>query len=168
MSTRGMYTFIGEDGSFNVYQHSDNYPSDAARTLKTAIDWFAWQLPRYEADAFAAAFCAAGKVGWITTTDELMTWAKDHGPTGSYRVYSGGGVRLLPQGDPCMVAQNNCSDIEYRYEISIKLKKLHVRAFTGNWWAPSDKTDHPLNEEVIFDGSFDSFYAWAMKEGKAR
>jgi hypothetical protein len=178
MSTRALYTFKGDEGSFNVYKHHDGYPSGAAQTLKTAIDWFAWQLPRFEADEFAAAFCAAGKIGWVRTAKEIAEWAREHGPTSSTRAWVGGGVRLMPAGDPTAVALANCSDIEYRYEITvgtplpkaiegIARKKpvapeLLIRAFKGNWW------DSKAEENEIFNGTFTRFHLWALKKDKVR
>lgn len=162
MSTRALYTFLGEGSgsphSFNVYKHHDGYPSGAARTIKTALGWFAWVLPRYESDEFAAAFCAAGKLGsWFENADELAAWAKEHGPGSNSRQWSGGGVRLMPPGDPTKVACTNCSDIQYRYEIFMRDDALQIRAISGNWW------DQKPKEDVIFTGSFDDFYTWAMK-----
>jgi hypothetical protein len=168
MSTRALYSFLGEDGNHNVYKHHDGYASGAARTLKMAIDLFAWPLPRYESDAFAAAFVAAGKFGsWIDNKEDLDRWYADYGPNGQYKKFggNGGGVRLMPQGDPCAIAQKNCSDIQYRYEIRMKRNKLHVKCFSGSWWG--DMPDHPQHETVEFDGKFDDFYNWAMKEVEA-
>lgn len=181
MSTRALYSFKGDEGDFNVYKHHDGYPSGAAQTIKTAINWFAWGLPRYESDEFAAAFCAAGKFGsFIESADDLIEWAKDHGPAGQYRTNQGGGVRLMPSGDPTLVACSNCGDIAYRYEISmgtplpkviegIARKKavepqLLIKAFTGNWW---NDQKNPIGENTIFDGTFDQFFKWAMKKDKA-
>jgi hypothetical protein len=163
MSTRGLYTFKDEGASFNVYKHQDAYPSGAARTLKTALNWFAWKLPRFEANEFAAAFCAA--------------WAKEYGPGGTYHGNRGGGVRLMPSGDPTQVACKECNDIEYRYEIFMgtplpkiieaRARKqevkpnLIVKAFSGNWW------DGKEEEKLIYSGSFNKFYTWALKKDKA-
>lgn len=175
MSTRALYTFIGDDGNHNVYKHHDGYPSGAARTLKMAIDWFAWQLPRYENDEFAAAFVTAGKFGsWFETKKDLDAWYKDRGPKSKNRSWTGGGVRLMPQGNPTEVAKANCCDIEYRYEIkmavalptaienSAKRKGnepvLWIKAISGSWWGSS-----PTTEEVIFEDPFDDFYKWALK-----
>lgn len=130
MSTRALYTFIGseESGSphsFNVYKHHDGYPSGAAEVLKKTLDSFVWKLPRYESDEFAAGFCAAGKT-----------------------LGSGGGVRLMPLGDPNTVAMDNCSDIEWRYEIYSHNGVLFVKVF---------------NLDLTFEGTFDAFYKWAME-----
>ena len=164
MSTRALYSFLGEDGNYNVYKHHDGYPSGAARTIKTAIDWFAWPLPRYESDAFAAAFCAAGKIGWVESVEDVTEWATENGPTAQGRQWSGGGVRLMPQGNPTQVACKHCSDIEYRYELTMIGDVLNIRAFKGNWW---DDKHAPIGEDEIFIGPFDQFVAWAMAKEAA-
>lgn len=174
MSTRGLYTIKGEDGDFNVYKHHDGYPSGAAHTIKMAIEWFAWKLPRYESDAFAASFIAAGKFGSCPEDQsQLIQWYKDYGPQSTYK--NGGGVRLMPAGNPTEIASTKCSDIAYRYEISFgtqlpehikrRAKKLDpaptllIKAFDGSWW------DEPKENE-IFNGKFEDFYKWALAKDK--
>jgi hypothetical protein len=110
MSTRALYTFGPDEtgNAFNVYKHHDGYPSGAAAALKSAFSR-AWELPRFEADEFAAAFVAANK-------------------------YDNGGVRLMPSGDPLKVAHKKCADIEYRYQFSVIEGRPIVRAFEVNLW----------------------------------
>jgi hypothetical protein len=65
MSTRGLYTFKDADGAYTVFKHWDNYPISnsgygAHRFIANALP-FAWELPRFEADEFAASFIAANK-----------------------------------------------------------------------------------------------------------
>ena len=67
MSTNGIYffkeMFRNDNGTTNicaVYKHYDNYPEGAASHIEAAKD-YAWKLPRFEADEFAAAFVAANK-----------------------------------------------------------------------------------------------------------
>ncbi len=61
MSTRAVYTFIDKDRpTYHVYKHHDGYARGAAEALAKAIP-FAWKLPRFEADDFAAAFVAGNK-----------------------------------------------------------------------------------------------------------
>lgn len=67
MSTRGVYTFIDEHDKFHVYKHWDNYPSDpkhpdigAYAFIRMAKE-LAWELPRFEASEFGAAFIARHK-----------------------------------------------------------------------------------------------------------
>ncbi len=175
MSTRGLYTFkAGHDAPYdqdwNVYRHSDNYPSGAAQVLEIAQKWFAWTEGRYESDAFAAAFIAAGKAWWLDrflkeddiTPDikEIEETLAGYGPKGKYRGFNGGGVRLMPQGDPTKVAQEHCSDIEYRYEISqftIKPHKLRVQCFEGKWWTTDDRPN--LREVLLIDSALEDFPA---------
>ena len=60
MSTRAVYTFIDEDSKFSVYKHYDGYPEGAHGFIKEAKK-FAWDLPRFDASEFAAAFIKANK-----------------------------------------------------------------------------------------------------------
>lgn len=60
MSTRGLYTFTDNDSSYTVFKHWDNYPSGAYDFIQNALS-LAWDLPRFEADEFAASFIAANK-----------------------------------------------------------------------------------------------------------
>jgi hypothetical protein len=65
MSTRGLYTFKDSDGEYTVFKHWDNYPTSAngygAHLFIANALQYAWQLPRFEADEFAASFIAANK-----------------------------------------------------------------------------------------------------------
>ena len=60
MGTRAVYTFKSHGEAFHVYKHWDNQPICAAEFISAAI-WKAWDLPRFEADEFAAGFIAANK-----------------------------------------------------------------------------------------------------------
>ncbi len=60
MGTRAIYIFEDEHEEVHVYKHYDNYPSGAVDFIENAKE-FAWELPRFEADEFAAAFVAANK-----------------------------------------------------------------------------------------------------------
>ena len=60
MGTRAVFTFKDEKDSFSIYKHWDGYPEGAANFLVNALP-FAWELPRYEACDFAAAFVAGNK-----------------------------------------------------------------------------------------------------------
>ena len=138
MSTRALYTFYpGEDGwpkaPIHVYKHHDGYPTGAADAIIAALE-FAWPLPRYEHDEFAAAFVAANKSHWIAEELRLLrkleTESEDHERSalreqiGRVRNYgtngNGGGVRLCEGGDFEDVAPY---DIEYWYTISPKKTK---------------------------------------------
>jgi hypothetical protein len=61
MGTRAVFTFKDQYGAYSVYKHWDGYPEGAAEFLTKAIP-FAWELPRFEADDFAAAFVTANKI----------------------------------------------------------------------------------------------------------
>lgn len=60
MGTRAVYTFKSHGEAFHVYKHWDNTPMNASAFIAAAI-WKAWDLPRFEADEFAAGFIAANK-----------------------------------------------------------------------------------------------------------
>ena len=65
MSTRCVVTFQDDDGSHSVYKHSDGYP-DTEHGILALIEKtkaHAWELPRFEADDFAASFVVAAKQG---------------------------------------------------------------------------------------------------------
>jgi len=159
MSTRALYTFKANPHSefeqdWNVYKHHDGYPSGAADAITAALKK-AWELPRYESDEFAAAFIAANKPS------------------------NGGGVRLMPQGDPLEVAQKHCADIEYRYEIYLRcdIKSvgthaavygdpigLYVRAYDVNIaWRDEDVT----TEKKLFDVAISKLKSTAKHVEKA-
>ena len=111
MSTRACYTFRDGDEEYHVYKHHDGYPTGAAEFIIAALK-YAWELPRFEADEFAAAFVAANK----------------HGARGV--VPQGGGVRLMKTGDIRQVAP---WDIEYRYEIEPKGQSLQVKGYQTSY-----------------------------------
>jgi len=183
MSTRGVYSFIdndpewgmGDGRTYHVYKHSDNYPTRAAKSIKQALI-FAWHLPRYEADEFAAAFITANKLPWwcddqfiegIEKTRKPENLKKSNanrfgGNIGEAIVklenpypdsdLSGGGVRLLHSGRGQEVYDVAPGDIEYRYEIyKGNQNELRVKAFSTNFWDNAN----PENEEMIFDCSID-------------
>lgn len=60
MSTRCVVTFKDANESFAVYKHWDGYPENIIECIESAKA-FAWELPRFEASDFAAAFIAANK-----------------------------------------------------------------------------------------------------------
>ena len=141
MGTRAIYTFKDENGTFHVYKHWDGYPEGALDAIKRALP-FAWELPRFEADEFSAAFVAGNK-------------PKD-----------GGNVRLLPCPMPCETKSKSRHvrtwrevappDIQYRYEITRGAKGLHVAAYDvscsypGNVWS----------EKRLYSGTLAGFQKW--------
>ena len=60
MATRGIITFCDGNECIPVYQHWDCYPSVIVDQLEAAKE-YAWPLPRFEANDFAAAYVAANK-----------------------------------------------------------------------------------------------------------
>lgn len=107
MSTRAMYTFQDERTTVHVYKHFDGYPSGAHEFITNAMP-YAWDLPRFEADDFAAAFVAANKT------------------------QGGGNVRLC--GTAIQEPWQFSSDSEYWYVITCPNGELHIEAFEVNWW----------------------------------
>lgn len=84
MSTRATYEFQDAYGSYTVYKHHDGYPKGGLQWIAKAIP-FAWDMPRFEADDFAAAFVAGNKhpIGG----DVRLTKGKDaHGDTAYHYV----------------------------------------------------------------------------------
>lgn len=78
MSTRAIYGFTDERNPkpLWVYIHYDGYPEGAATYFENAKK-MAWDLPRFEADEFAAAFVAANKKG--TGAVRLSEGPETHG-----------------------------------------------------------------------------------------
>jgi hypothetical protein len=159
MSTRACYTFRSDQESFHVYKHSDGYPSGAAEWIEAALQ-YAWPLPRFEADEFAAAFVAANKSYWRNkeiaylrkgklTADEKrgLKDCRDYIARG----YDGGGVRLLQTG---RIQDVSPGDIQYRYEVSCLDDELYVKAYGTDYW------DEPTETE-IFSGTLAAFKVFA-------
>lgn len=79
MSTRATYTFKDNYKTYSVYKHCDGYPEGALQWISNALP-YAWELPRFEADDFAAAFIAGNKEKGGGSV--YMTAGKDaHGDT---------------------------------------------------------------------------------------
>ena len=102
MSTRGLYTFKDADGAYTVFKHWDNYPTSASgygayQFIKNALA-YAWQLPRFEADEFAASFIAANKKA------------------------GGGDLRLLPAD----ATNGDAMGVEYWYTVELAGQRLKV------------------------------------------
>lgn len=114
-----MYSFIDAHDTFHVYKHHDGYPTGAAEAIQNAVA-YAWQLPRFEADEFSAAFVAGNKS-------------------------TGGGVRLMHSGEWRDVAPG---DLEYRYEISKRDgdNELSVRCYSVH----CDRNDKWSETELWF------------------
>ena len=116
MSTRAIYTFYDSDDEIHVYKHHDGYPYTGGLHNGEAFDggglvWikdakgFAWDLPRFEADEFAASFVKANKS-------------------------VGGGVRLIGNQQPWEYA----SDCEYWYKITSEGEDVRVTVLSVDWF----------------------------------
>lgn len=190
MSTRACYTFKDSSGSYHVYKHCDGYPKGAANSIMAALP-FAWSLPRYEADEFAAAFVCANKIPyWLDRPlqkfmETLFKMVRPSGPsTGkdlkteikvdvpSYHLgddpMKGGGIRLLKSGNIKRVAP---CDIEYRYEIfptkknGLNCGQLMVKAFSTSYWN-AEKVEQLLFECTI-EKLVETAIAYENKEDEA-
>lgn len=163
MSTRACYRFFPENGPFyndfpgvvTVYKHHDGYPKGAATAIEAALD-FAWALPRFEADEFAAAFVAAGKqvasrsakqAEYRKAAEETdKPEMKDYYLRHANHVDGGGGVRLVPY-EGLDAYQRFASDIEFLYDIRCVKGKIQVTAYTTR------ERDGIWEIEKFFEGS---------------
>jgi hypothetical protein len=128
MSTRACYTFTDWQGEFHVYKHHDGYPyahgvHEGENYEVGGLVWinnakeFAWELPRFEADDFAASFVVANKDG-------------------------GGGCRLINKPNPWEFS----SDSEYWYKIKIAVPALDVwvDVYRVDWWNKDNRTSDKI------------------------
>ncbi len=127
MGTRATYTVKdGLSEQYHVFIHWDGYPKGAIDYINSALP-FAWELPRFEADEFAAALVAGAKT--------ILCGG----------ACQGGGVRLMhTQFDAC--------DVEYRYVIYATNGELQVEAYTTNYWDAGRET-----EKRFYSGDFATF-----------
>jgi len=135
MSTRGVYTFRDEHQIVHIYKHSDNYPEGPHGGI-AAIEKakpFAWPLPRFEADEFAAAFVAAHKIPAVDMDSPAVS--------------RGGFIRCFPAGvdNPWEFS----SDAAYWYMVSQFEGALWVTVNAVNW-ASEDEAQHTC--EPLFAG----------------
>jgi len=137
MGTRAIYIFedehdhVGRPDEVYVYKHYDNYPEGAVDFIEEAKE-FAWELPRFEADEFAASFVAANK-------DRR-----------------GGGVRLVnarfKDRDEMLEANDWC---DYHYVISkhnsqdlwIEIWESRPDKMNGTTWVLIDELTHTEMKE---------------------
>lgn len=167
MSTRAVYSVFEGDNTppINIYIHHDGYPSGALDHIKEAFP-FAWKLPRFEADEFAAALCAGAKSSCLLrytkalenqiagkTPDEWYTPAK---LKQYFEESAGGGCRVFPSGPPIEVP---AFDLEYRYEIRFLLDTLYIKCFSTHYC-----DDDAREEEELFSGTFKKFETWAKNK----
>jgi hypothetical protein len=181
MSTRGFFTFVGgPDEEYHVYKHSDCYPSGGIRAIHGACA-FAWTLPRFEADEFAAAFVAWTKIPWAlaTSVERIMELARgrtdisspnSHSsvdmmvpvPCPRYLENSGGGVRLYQSGDWRDVAP---PDIAYRYVVFSRRGQVFIQVFEVGHDG-SDNRDG-WTEQSLFVGTIANALAWVAAQEEA-
>src|SRR6266446_9860173 len=170
MSTRACYRFFPLNGPndwpgvVTVYRHHDGYPSGAAQAIEAALP-YAWPLPRFEPDEFAAAFVrgnkksaddfavefeqqAAGEDALGKT--EGASWARDtankYRTDPGYRSSCGGGIRLVPY-EGLDAYQRFAGDIAYLYDIRCENGKIRVTAYTAS------ERDDVWTVEKFFEGS---------------
>jgi len=151
--------------------------------IESALE-FAWKLPRYEADEFAAAFVAANKSRHMNRLlallmkkfpsaddereidqlkDTLERISKSDPDLYLMDDTGGGEIRLITPatGDtPTMdAAAYFAADIQYRYEIRGWDGELHVKAFEINYtkWR---------TENEIFAGTLAEMKGWAKEAAK--
>ncbi len=168
MSTRALYSvFEDSQQPINIYIHSDGYPSGAAEHIREALI-FAWALPRFEADEFAAALCTGVKSHYLQRYAEALEKQISGEPNDDFHSaknmkeyatkYAGGGARIFSPGPPI---EADACDLEYRYEIRLLNDKLHIKCLSTRYW------DEPRTETERFAGSFDEFDAWASTNAEA-
>lgn len=140
MSTRAMYTFYDDaggpdSGPIHVYKHHDGYPEGGVAWIANARN-YAWELPRFEASDFAAAFVAANKLKRGPDENAYNGWRD-----------AGGGVRL------CNVeyAYDFAADADYHYVVTAKAGEVHVEIYAVNWMDDDNRT-----AERLFKGTLDT------------
>jgi len=152
MSTRACYTFTDSQGEFHVYKHHDGYPyAGGVHNINSfgeayeggALVWinnakkFAWDLPRFEADEFAASFVAANK-------------------------QVEGGCRLINKTNPWEFS----GDSQYWYKVKVAVPALDVWKEAGglaldvwvdvyrvDWWGELAYKDKEPKNELIMSGA---------------
>jgi hypothetical protein len=160
VSTRACYRFIPENGPndwpgiVTVYKHHDGYPSGAAQAIEAALD-FAWALPRFEADEFAASFVAAAKQStsrsrrrqeYETAAEQASGAMKAYYLDLAKRAEGGGSVRLVPY-EGLDAHKRFASDTAYLYDIRCIGGELQVTAYT------TSERDGQWMIEKFFEGS---------------
>ncbi len=127
MATRCTLTIRDRPGanqSYSVYRHNDGYPDTqhgVLETLKLVLS-YAWPLPRFEADDFAAAIIAAWKRP-----------AYRPSPTTPDYIAQGGNIRIT-------AGRDEHNDTEYHYEITPTPKgRIRVMCYerhSSDEWTP--------------------------------
>ncbi len=125
MSTHAIVQFKDEEGIVSVFKHSDGNPRWIGQHLKEALE-YAWELPRFEANEFAAAFVTACKLAHKKIIDENTEWCLQQGHTPNHRT-AGGEIRIVPRSDA--LAWQWAGDSQYRYLVESKKNQLTVTAW---------------------------------------
>jgi hypothetical protein len=135
MSTRAIYTFKGFGETYHIFKHHDGYPSGAAQWLERALD-YAWPLPRYEPDDFAAAFVAANKT-------------------------RGGGIRIAKSRTQCKDVEFGYTI----YPLEQKMRSAYPQLNAGQLMVEVVSTDYwdGKKERLIFKGSLTEFFGKAAQ-----
>jgi hypothetical protein len=136
-----------------IYKHSDGYPEGAVCWITRALE-FAWPLPRFEADEFAAAFVAANKHSAEQRHSEYLKRAdaeanpeiKAHLERSAEDWKFGGRFALACTGGDLRVVnqpgkdafKSYAADIVFLYDVTLKANALHVtvhstRERQGKW-----------------------------------
>jgi hypothetical protein len=114
MSTRCTLTVFDSEQAFTVYRQSDGYPDTehgVLAGLRGALS-YAWPLPRFEPDEFAAAIVAAWKKP-----------AQSHTAFESTYTSQGGNIRLI-NGN-----RDSVGDSAFHYDITQDKRALRVTVF---------------------------------------
>lgn len=115
MSTRAAYIFSDPDQSFTVYKHYDGHPEGAVEAIIKAR-LCAWDLPRFEADEFAAAFVSANK----DNAGQVRLTQNDRRPAEAF------------------------GDLEYIYHVRQDEYGAPVRVYAWTGWTGEDHTTGDL------------------------
>lgn len=142
MSTRGCYIFKDTSGEYVVYKHGDNYPSGAADSILGAFQ-YAWELPRFEANEFGAAFVVANKQPYVWT--EL---------NGRVNRSVGGEVRLCSR-------EKMPWDIAYIYVIYARGNPLAITSLCVDAHEAATGSGRGELGKKLFSGTFRDFHVWA-------
>ena len=130
MATRGVYRFKETDSEVihKVYNHWDNYPSNAYELIKNALSK-AWVLPRFEADEFACAFIAANKDqhgGMRLMPHDQEDMGQDY----DYLIYfegSEGSCGIFPKGDLIIEFTDHDDNGEVKFKGTLSDMKVYVQ-----------------------------------------
>ena len=187
MSTRGFFTFRGTnpEDEHHVYKHCDCYPEGphgGVFAIAGALR-YAWPLPRFEPDEFAAAFVCAAKMPFqfkenvnavidaIIAQPVSTIYSEDAAARAPFTLALqpnrylggiGGGVGLCPSGSWKDVAP---SDIAYRYVVYMQKNALMLDVWAVNHRDPSKR--HSWTEAILFYGAYADAQAWAMTRYEA-